>query len=126
MKGVICIKDNNNIVKVQSYMATGDARPQMKDLVTGTNATNTTYMNNKLYCSYRRKLTVPSGSENYMLDLSTNSYPMWATGPNLSPGLIDMHDRRSLNPELRDRRFIFQVINKIGLLYKSFRLLYNN
>ena len=120
MTGVICIKDSNNMVKVQSYMATGNASPQMKDVVAGTNVTNTTYMNNALYCSYRRKLTVPSGSENYMLDLTTDRYPMWAAGPNASPGVIRVHDLRSMNPEIMDIRFIFQVIIKIILIYKKF------
>ena len=120
MKGVICIKDNMNTVKVQSYMAPSNTRPQMKDLVTGTNLTNTTYMNSKLYCSYRRKLTVPSGSEDYMLDLTTDRYPMWAAGPNISPGLIRMHDVRSINPQIMDLRFAPQVSNRITLLYERF------
>ena len=120
MRGVICIKDSNNMVKVQSYMATGNSRPQMVDVVPGTNVTNTTYMDSRLYCSYRRKLTVPSGSENYMLDLTTDRYPMWAAGPNVSPGVIDVHNVRSMNPQIRDIRFIFQVTNTITLLYQKF------
>lgn len=120
MRGVICIKDNNNMVKVQSYMATRNGSPQMKDVVNGTTVTNTTYMNSKLYCSYRRKLTVPPGSENYMLDLTTDRIPMWAAGPNDSPGVIAVHDLRSMNPQIMDIRFIFQVIKNIILLPKKF------
>ena len=89
MKGVVCIKDNNDMVKVQSYMATGNSRPQMVDVVAGTNVTNTTYMNSTLYCSYHRKLTVPSGSEDYMLDLTTDRFLMWGLGPNNCPGMIN-------------------------------------
>ena len=126
MKGVICIKDNNDMVKVQSYMATGNSRPQMVDVVAGTNVTNTTYMNGKLYCSYRRKLTVPSGSEDYMLDLTIDRYPMWAAGPNASPGMIAKHNVIGKNSEITDIRFIFQVINKIILLYRKLRLPYHN
>ena len=108
------------MVKVQSYMATNFTRPQMVDVVNGTNVTNTTYIDNKLYCSYRRKLTVPSGSENYTLDLTTNSYPMWGSGPNVSPGLIKKHDEKSPDPQIIDLRFLFQVTNTITLFYQKF------
>ena len=126
MKGVICIKDNSDMVRVQSYMAIGNSRPEMVDVVNGTNVTNTTIMDNKLYCSYRRKLTVPSGSEDYMLDLTTNRYTMWAAGPNGTNGMIAQHDVFSQNPIIRDIRFIFQVISKIILLQRKFELPYHN
>ena len=119
MTGVICIR-NNTAVMVRSYKSAANGRPMMKDaaMVDGTNVTNSMYMNGKLYCSYRRKLTVPSGSEDYMLDLTTNRIPMWAAGPNSmeTPGLIIKHpdDQRSDNPQVMDIRFQPQVKNKIA------------
>ena len=108
------------MVKVQSYMATGNSLPQMVDVVAGTNITNTTYMNSKLYCSYRRKLIVPSGSEDYMLDLTTNRIPMWGSGPNNLQGQIAQHSEKSQEPQVMDLRFLFQVINRVTLLYQKF------
>ena len=108
------------MVRVQSYAAAGNSTPQMVDVVPGTNVTNTTIMDSKLYCSYRRKLTVPSGSETYMLDLTTDRYPMWGSGPNASPGMIRVHSEKSPEPKIMDLRFLFQVANKIALLYQKF------
>ena len=79
------------MVMVQSYKSTQNEAPMMKDPVSGTNVTNRVSMDGKLYCSYRRKLTVPAGSEDYMLDLTTNQRPMWAAGPASSSRMIMKH-----------------------------------
>lgn len=121
MTGVICI-ENGTMVMVQSYKSTQNGVPTMKDveMVDGTNVTSKISMDGKLYCSYRRKLTVPQGSEEYMLDLTTNRRPMWAAGPNPSPGMIGKHpdDRRSNNSPVMDIRFQAPVKNKKLLLLK--------
>ena len=115
MTGVICIK-NDTMVMVRSYKSAGNGVPTMKDpgMVDGTNVIGSISMDGKLYCSYRRKLTVPSGSEEYMLDLTTNRRPMWAAGPNSSPGMIGKHpdNRRSNNAPVMDIRFQAQVKNR--------------
>ena len=88
----------------------------MADIMNGTTVINSLYMNGKLYCSYRRKLAVPSGSENYMTDLRTNnSYPMWAAGPLNEQGMIRQHTVRITPPMKLDIRFQPQVLNYIIL-----------
>ena len=78
----------------------------MADIINGITVIDATYMNNKLYCSYRRKLAVPLGSEDYMFDLRTNnSYPMWAAGPLNPQGMIAQHDIRIKPPMILDVRF---------------------
>ena len=110
MTGVICIK-NDTMVMVRSYKSAGNGVPTMKDtdMVDGINVTNKISMDGKLYCRYRRKLTVPVGSEEYMLNLTTNTRPMWAAGPNQSPGMIQKHTLRSNNTPAIDIRFAAQV-----------------
>ena len=116
MKGVLCW-NNNNIVMVRSFSASGRSTPSMADIMNGTTVTNRLYMNNKLYCSYRRKLAVPSGSEDYMTDLRTDSsYPMWAAGPLNGQGMIQQHTVRIAPPVKLDIRFQPQVLNYIILL----------
>ena len=91
---------------IRSFSASGRSAPMMADIMNGTTVTNMLYMNNKLYCSYRRKLTVPSGSGDYMLDLTTNNnYPMWGAGPLNGQGGIGKHTRRTNPPITLDVRF---------------------
>ena len=105
MKGVLCW-NNNGMVIVRSFNASEQSTPMMTDIINGTTVINTSYMNNKLYCSYRRKLTVPSGSGDYMFDLTTNnSYPMWAAGPLNVQGGIRQHTIRIMPPMILDVRF---------------------
>ena len=122
MTGVICIK-NDTMVMVRSYKSAANGVPMMKDpaMVDGTNVTNSISMDGKLYCSYRRKLTVPPGSQEYMLNLTTNIRPMWAAGPNQSPGMIGKHpdNLRSNNTPAIDIRFQAQVKNSNLLPLKN-------
>ena len=104
MKGVLCW-NNNGMVMVRSFNASMRSTPMMADIMNGTTVTNMSYMSNKLYCSYRRKLAVPSGSGDYMFDLTTNSYPMWAAGPLNAQGGIARHDIRIAPPMILDVRF---------------------
>ena len=83
------------MVIVRSFSASGRSAPMMADIMNGTVVTKKLYVGNKLYCSYRRKLAVPSGSGDYMFDLTTdNNYPMWAAGPLNMQGGIRQHDIR--------------------------------
>ena len=99
------------MVMVQSYKSTQNGLPMMKDPVSGTNVTNRVSMDGKLYCSYRRKLTVPAGSEDYMLDLTTSKRPMWAAGQVSTSGMIMKHpdNLRSNNTPAIDIQFQAQV-----------------
>lgn len=112
MTGVICIK-NDMMVMVRSYKSAANGVPMMKDpaMVDGTNVTNSISMDGKLYCSYRRKLTVPAGSEDYMLDLTTSKRPMWAAGQVSTSGMIMKHpdNLRSNNTPAIDIQFQAQV-----------------
>ena len=119
MKGVLCW-NNNSMVIVRSFNASGQSRPMMADIINGTTVIDKTYMNNKLYCSYRRKLAVPLGSEDYMFDLRTNnSYPIWAAGQLNQQGMIAQHNIRIAPPMILDVRFQAQVLNYLFYFHKN-------
>ena len=54
-------------------------------LVNGTISMGISYINNRLICKYRRTLTVPAGSEQYMRSLETLTFPVWGNSDNIAP-----------------------------------------
>ena len=49
----------------------------------GTMSMGISYTNNRLICKYRRKLSVPAGSEGFMASLETNLFAIWGTSANI-------------------------------------------
>lgn len=89
---MICILQNN-AVSVRSFQAPRRALPYLKtNVAVGTTVLYSSYTVGRLYCSFRRKLTVPPESFNYMLDLSQNLYAVWASG-NAVNGLPAFHSQ---------------------------------
>ena len=103
--GVICYKNQNN-VKVTSFRALERFRPLFnKGLVAGTKLLYKSYQNGQVFCSFRRRVITPSGSEFYMLDLSQNQHAVWAMGPLARDNLPDIHFFTAVSGEPIDIRF---------------------
>ena len=64
----------------------------------GTMSMGISYTNNRLICKYRRKLSVPAGSEGFMASLETNLFAIWGTSAN-----IDKAGNKPASHELRDQ-----------------------
>ena len=89
---MICILQNN-AVNVRSFHAPRRALPNLKTTVAvGTTVLYSSYTIGRLYCSFRRKLSVPPESFNYMLDLNQNQYAVWASG-NAFNGIPAFHSQ---------------------------------
>ena len=83
----------NNAVIVRSFQAPGRFTPNLKTTVAiGTTVLYSSYTNRMLYCSFRRNLTVPRESLDYMLDLNQNQYAVWASGSTFN-GLPAFHSQ---------------------------------
>ena len=107
MTGVICYKNNNDVV-VTSFLANGRVRPTLKgNLTEGTMLQYKSYGNGMLHCSFRRSVIVPQDSELYMLDLSENQYSLWAEGSlSQQDNLPARHTFRAATPQPIDIRFM--------------------
>ena len=85
----------------------GRVRPKFKNsLVAGTKLLYKSYQSNKIFCSFRRKVVSPSGSELYMLDLSQNQHAVWAMGPLRDDNLPETHTFKAASRQPIDMRFI--------------------
>ena len=85
----------------------GRIRPKFKNsLVAGTKLLYKSYQSNKVFCSFRRKVVSPSGSELYMLDLSQNQHAVWAMGPLNDENLPGTHTFRDASGQPIDIRFM--------------------
>ena len=86
----------------------GRFRPIFKNsLVAGTKLLYKSYQSNKVFCSFRRKVMTPSGSELYMHDLSQNQHAIWAMGPlDNGDNLPGRHSFRDASREPIDIRFM--------------------
>ena len=94
-------------MKVTSFRATGPIRPSFKDnLVAGTNLLYKSYHSDKVFCSFRRKIMTPDGSETYMLDLSQNQHAVWAMGPLGDDNLPVLHNFKAASGGPIDIRFM--------------------
>ena len=51
-----------------------------KGLIPGTTLLYKSYESGQVFCSFRRKVITPRGSELFMLDLSQNQFALWAMG----------------------------------------------
>ena len=78
--GVIFLLRNNE-VNVVSFQAPRRVTPDLKeDLAVGTTLLYSSYTDARLYCSFRRKLTVKTENSDFTLDLRQNQYAIWASG----------------------------------------------
>ena len=101
---------------VTSFLANARVRPTLKgNLAEGTMLQYKSYGNGMLHCSFRRSVTVPQGSELYMLDLSENQYSLWAEGPlSQQDNLPAIHSFRAVTPQPIDIRFmVCQIYSNI-------------
>ena len=120
MTGVICYKYNNDVM-VTSFMSATQGRPALKgNLTKGTMLQYKSYGNGMLHCSFRRRVTVPQGSEMYMLDLSENQYALWAVGPLAPDNLPAKHEYIGATPEPIDIRIVVRQIMEECYLTKLF------
>lgn len=89
---MICFLQNNR-VKVVSFKAPRKELPNLKeDVAVGTMVLYSSYTSGRLYCSFRRKLAVPTENSNYTLDLSQNQYAIWASG-DVNNGIPVFHSQ---------------------------------
>lgn len=95
-------------MKVTSFKATGRFRPTFNNngLVAGTRLLYKSYQSGQAFCSFRRKVMTPNGSETYMLDLTQNQHAIWAMGPLAGDNLPGEHKFRSVSGEPIDIRFM--------------------
>ena len=85
----------------------GRIRPTFKNnLIAGTKLLYKSYQSDKLFCSFRRKVMTPNGSELYMLDLSQNQHAIWAMGPLEDDNLPGLHSFRAVSGAPIDIRFM--------------------
>ena len=75
-------------------------------LITGTKLLYKSYQSGQVFCSFRRKVMTPSGSEMYMLDLLQNQHAIWAMGPLLQDNLPGVHSFRATSGRPIDIRFM--------------------
>ena len=89
---MICFLRNNE-VNVVSFQAPRRVLPNLKeDLAVGTMLLHSSYTSGRLYCSFRRKVSVSPENSNYTLDLSENQYAIWASG-NVNNGVPAFHSQ---------------------------------
>ena len=95
-------------MKVTSFRATGRIRPTFNNngLVTGTKLLYKSYQSGQVFCSFRRKVMTPSGSEMYMLNLLQNQHAIWAMGPLAGDNLPGEHTFRAASGKPIDIRFM--------------------
>lgn len=107
-------------MKVTSFRALGRFRPTFNSnsLVAGTELLYKSYQSGQLFCSFRRKVVTPSGSELYMLDLSQNQHAIWAMGPLAVDNLPGRHSFRSASGKPIDIRFMV-CKNRIDFGFKN-------
>lgn len=83
IRGVACINSNGK-VQLRSQKATSTKAPDMpigSGLVKGNTVISTGIKDGVTFCKFTRTLTVPTGSEDYMYDLSnTNRFAVLASG----------------------------------------------
>ena len=118
--GVICYKYRND-VRVTSFRATERMRPTFNNngLIAGTKLLYKSYQSGQLFCSFRRRVVTPSGSELYMLDLSQNQHAIWAMGPLAKDNLPGQHPFRASSGQPIDIRFM--VCKKhVGFEFKNY------
>ena len=75
-------------------------------LITGTKLLYKSYQSGQVFCSFRRKVMTPSGSEMYMLDLLQNQHAIWAMGPLAQDNLPGVHSFRATSGRPIDIRFM--------------------
>ena len=94
-------------MKVTSFRAWGRLRPLFNNnsLVAGTKLLHKSYQSGQVFCSFRRKVMTPNGSELYMLDLSQNQHAIWGMGPLARDNLPGKHFFRAASGEPIDIRF---------------------
>ena len=97
-----------NDVKVVSFRATGQIRPMLKNisLIAGTKLLYKSYQSGQVFCSFRRKVMTPSGSEMYMLNLLQNQHAVWAMGPLAEDNLPGRHTFTAASGRPIDIRFM--------------------
>ena len=115
----MCYKYGND-VKVTSFRAAGRIPPTYKNsLIAGTKLLYKSYQSGQVFCSFRRKVMAPSGSEMYMLDLSQNQHAIWAMGSLAENNMPDMHAFRSASGEPIDIRFMV-CKKRVDFAFKSY------
>ena len=107
-------------MKVTSFRALGRFRPTFNSnsLVAGTELLYKSYQSGQLFCSFRRKVVTPNGSDFYMLDLSQNQHAIWAMGPLAGDNLPGRHSFRAASGEPIDIRFMV-CKNRIDFGFKN-------
>ncbi|XP_066922681.1 uncharacterized protein [Clytia hemisphaerica] len=89
-KGVVCYFDGST-VKLESFQTTKNTRPTLQATPTGYNLNGAHKTNkNSIICKFTRIVTVPSGSENLMYDITDELYQLYAHG-GFKDDLIEYH-----------------------------------
>lgn len=88
--GVVCYKPTGNAT-IDSFRTTTMPRAIQlaSGLSSGIMSLGVAYQNNKVLCRYRRML---NGSGNFMADLTTDQFAIWAYGATVSNNIPQAHD----------------------------------
>ena len=76
-----------------------------KGLIAGTTLLYKSYESGQVFCSFRRKVITPRGSELFMLDLSQNRFALWAMGAVINHIPL-FHTFRAITERPIDIRFM--------------------
>ena len=89
-KGVVCHFDGSS-VQLKSFHTTKNTRPTLQQLADGYNL-NDAYKTsqNSIVCKFNRSVTVPSGSENFMYDVTDGLHQLYAYG-GFANDVIEYH-----------------------------------
>ena len=89
-KGVVCY-NNGTYVQLKSFHTTGNTGPTLQPLPNGYDL-NSAYLTdqNSVICKFTRSVTVPSGSENLMYDITDGFHQLYTHG-NVQDGQIQYH-----------------------------------
>ncbi|XP_066922687.1 uncharacterized protein [Clytia hemisphaerica] len=131
-KGVVCYFDGST-VKLESFQTTKNTRPTLQATPTGYTLNGAHKTNkNSIICKFTRIVTVPSGSENLMYDVTNGLYQLYAHG-GFKDDLIEYHglngaafstdekvDLTSPEKTVQVRTFLLYLLNDKNIISKHF------
>lgn len=90
---MVC-SNNASAIQLKSFASPNNIKPNLEDLANGYNLVSSyTTESNAVVCEFNRDLSVPSGSENLMLDLNSPVHVLYAAGKFISDVGYHFKDR---------------------------------
>ena len=107
-------------MKIAGFRALGQFRPTFNNvLISGTKLLQNSYQSGRVFCSFRRKVLIPSGIELYMLEISQNQHAIWAMILLAGDNLLRRHTFRAASGQPIDMKFMI-CKRRVELRLKSY------